>query len=83
MWREINLANKIKTTVRVNKIKHVTEATEKTQKDFYVLEGINGDKTGKFQIQTPEPIKGFKSGELIDVVISTSQMKIEDFGKTE
>lgn len=68
-----------KTTVRVDKIKKVKEETEKTEKEYWILEGKNADKTGKFQLQSPVELKGFKTGEVVDVTIKSSQMSLEEF----
>jgi len=69
----------IRITVRVDKIKKVKESTKNTEKEYYQLEGKDKDGAGKVVLKSPNAIDGFKTDEVVDVVISTSQMSIVDF----
>jgi hypothetical protein len=81
---KLGKGNEIKSVFRVDNVKHVTETTKNTEKDYYVLKGKDQDGAGSVQFVSTTPIKGFKPDEVIEVIVVSSQMSLEDFkGKEE
>lgn len=69
----------LKTTMRIESISRIKTQTKNKEKEMWRVQGkdTNGVETVVFN--TPQNPDGIKPNEVVDIIIRTSQMSLNDF----